>query len=1196
MVLHHNIRFVVLVLGWLSFSGAVGAQSSKPVQQRAKVPARQAGKGKVAAKKAVKPKARKPSVPMPNFPKSVALHLKTLGHPYKGKKAARALQKLGPIAVPALVWALENGKKRLSETALYSLCTWPTKQRLSSLKPTLHKLLKVALTTSNKARIRAALQTASRHHVCDVTTQRLAVKHLNLKKHGRDINRQILRYLGHCGAKAKASLPAVLKVVAKKSSLLRWVAMDAVSHIGVRSSSDVKAILSLAGTMRFSRKYVFAALWRLGPQAKSAIPFLLNRLKNESQWKMRSHVIDTLGQIHSNPKRVVPVLVERLHDLGGPKPKTGLGGIGTFGLGGGGVLMGGRGRGRGGFGVYRRPAFKPIRTCLYTTRSLPRHWFGTKRVQVAASEALAEYGVQAKSAAPYLMRLLESHLSSVRAAARNALIAIGSVALPHVKKGLRSDNTRVRAECERILLKMKLPPEVAFKMALEVAKDCRRVNNNWSILLKQLGRKILPALLKCLSPGKSSQKYSVVQALRKIGAPGVLILAKRLRASRKDNVQSMYLDILSQLHEKGYPAASTVTLLLYHNEPDIRKKAAKTLLRFGSKVAPLIRKAYPLLLIDVRKEMLDAIGSNLKDYASLLPLFLFDESKRFRSQATKVLAESGYISVSAKHLMPILQQMLQHKALDIQKNALLLTKKLGSDAAPLVRDVIRLAKHSDKKVSILALQVLKNMGKKATPALPLVLSILKQGLKKPAKKKTKKLLTSKIHVKVIKAKKGKSKKAKKAKNKGTTKPVKAKAPTSKRARFKLPPKDTSNDIVRKRMALRRKRRKKLIQLILRKKGLLGTLSRSNNIYNSIGYHSNSLPERMDLAIQILRNLGAKAAPAVPLLVRVLVEKAHTHSKVLSILKSLGAKSAPAVPHLIKVVQGKYKRRKGLVGLFGSASDYYVGGGVRKKAALVLGAIGPAAKAAVPALRSIANAKKAAVRLAAIQALAAMGLAAKEAVPTFVKAVKTKTGKRYTRRLLRGILGGVSSSRIGSILSAKGSGTAFGVGGLGYAGSGLSRRKPRRKYRKYRKPPRRYRKPRRKYRKYRKPRSYGLFGRYRGRARRYRRRYRRRRARLNRLGRYRRRKRYGRRKVKKARVSIKDQNWKIQHAAADALGKLGRHAKAALPDLTTMLKDNDLKLVQKVKKAIAAIQKDSRPGSPKAKIPKKVRAKAPTPKK
>ena len=63
--------------------------------------------------------------------------------------------------------------------------------------------------------------------------------------------------------------------------------------------------------------------------------------------------------------------------------------------------------------------------------------------------------------------------------------------------------------------------------------------------------------------------------------------------------------------------------------------------------------------------------------------------------------------------------------------------------------------------------------------------------------------------------------------------------------------------------------------------------------------------------------------------------------------------------------------------------------------------------------------------------------------------------------------------------------------------------------------------------------------------------------------------------------LKDKDWQVQQAAAEALGNMGSDAKAAIPALTELLKDSHEWVRKSANKALQKIKSDEEPTIPTA---------------
>lgn len=97
-----------------------------------------------------------------------------------------------------------------------------------------------------------------------------------------DLNHQAAFAFKALGATARSAVPRVMEIAERK----------------VSPASQYSAIVALGG---------------IGPPGKETLPSLLRGATNANCW-FRSYTISALGSIHSEADRVVPVLINALHD------------------------------------------------------------------------------------------------------------------------------------------------------------------------------------------------------------------------------------------------------------------------------------------------------------------------------------------------------------------------------------------------------------------------------------------------------------------------------------------------------------------------------------------------------------------------------------------------------------------------------------------------------------------------------------------------------------------------------------------------------------------------------------------------------------------------------------------------------------------------------------------------------------------
>lgn len=122
------------------------------------------------------------------------------------------------------------------------------------------------------------------------------------------------------GPKAKAAVPLLLNDAKAKDAHLRRRVVNALGLIQSESDVVVPVLMALVddadpgakGTSRVGVMAVRALSWH-GPQARSAVPFLLDALKARSEEKdIRNAIIHALGKIGGDHPLLVPTLLAHL--------------------------------------------------------------------------------------------------------------------------------------------------------------------------------------------------------------------------------------------------------------------------------------------------------------------------------------------------------------------------------------------------------------------------------------------------------------------------------------------------------------------------------------------------------------------------------------------------------------------------------------------------------------------------------------------------------------------------------------------------------------------------------------------------------------------------------------------------------------------------------------------------------------------
>jgi HEAT repeat protein len=246
-----------------------------------------------------------------------------------------------------------------------------------------------------------------------------------------------------------------------------------------------------------------------------------------------------------------------------------------------------------------------------------------QQVQIKAAEALRYIGPDAATAAPALVRKLGIRGSeiAIAIAARDALVAIGTAALPSLIQCLESDHKDAR-EWAMVILAGIGP---AAKDAVPALAKLVNLpdHDQTRIAIAALGRigpgasaaiPTLSAAYESLKPDDEDRKYDVLDALPKIGAPPSPRIIGDLNDPDPDRRASAVL-ILSQFGAKARSAAGRLQTLLDDPSPVVRVKAAVALLS----VDPANPRVLPALSIALDSSDVDILDDAVSAIAKLGP-------------------------------------------------------------------------------------------------------------------------------------------------------------------------------------------------------------------------------------------------------------------------------------------------------------------------------------------------------------------------------------------------------------------------------------------------------------------------------------------------------------------------------------------------------------------------------------------------
>ncbi len=195
--------------------------------------------------------------------------VEALGDAMHRRVALEALAKLGPAAKPAIPALTKMLTDREKEFRLLAAVV------IAKIDPESEVALPVVVEMANDPQPQfRAIEAMGKMGPVAVPALVELVK-------GRDEYRRgfAVEALGQIGAGAKTAVPALVELLKSENKRLRWTVDEALTRIGPAAIPALRE--SLTGDDRKFRRAVAEALWRVGPKDETAIPILLELLKDE---------------------------------------------------------------------------------------------------------------------------------------------------------------------------------------------------------------------------------------------------------------------------------------------------------------------------------------------------------------------------------------------------------------------------------------------------------------------------------------------------------------------------------------------------------------------------------------------------------------------------------------------------------------------------------------------------------------------------------------------------------------------------------------------------------------------------------------------------------------------------------------------------------------------------------------------------
>ncbi|HEY7153390.1 MAG TPA: HEAT repeat domain-containing protein [Gemmataceae bacterium] len=585
------------------------------------------------------------------------------------------LVRMGPAAVPALIAALKDEASGQAAATVLSLIG----PRAADAVPALLETLKDRHVAAGRREAAAGALGAIGTPAADIVPALIVA----LKDEKLEVRQHAAEALNWIGEPAREATPALVAAVEDEEEKVAVAACQALAHLGGPGAAQ-----ALFAALRNKRDPVaraaVVALWQMGPAAKSVVPALVTLLKDPPKETERvrlvlqalgpvtvphlsaalkdeepairqnaAELLAAIGPVARETRETVPALTDALKDT---TPSVQLA------------------------AVVALARIDPTRA----REAVPL--LADAVDNVAAVQALADLGTEARAAVPALIAALKHKEKDVRESARRALASIGAPAVPALIAALKDQNDDV-SDLAALALGMIHPRPKEAKSALREAfkKDRPAVAAAVALVRidPEVAGEVVPVLIEELKAADQKRRIAAIHALGQLGAasePAVPVLVKRLKE------RDLLEPILTALFRIG-PAAWKATPALLGVVRDVGEEAA----------------------IPV-KGVLAAIGP--KAIPDLVPL-LRDEDVRFRRFAASVLAAYG---PSAKEIVPALIQALDDPDSDVRAEAAAALEAVGSAAQAAVPALLANLNTYQTRVRASAVWTLGHIGPDAKDA------------------------------------------------------------------------------------------------------------------------------------------------------------------------------------------------------------------------------------------------------------------------------------------------------------------------------------------------------------------------------------------------------------------------------------------------------------------------------------------------
>lgn len=570
-----------------------------------------------------------------------------------------------------------------------------------------------------------------------------------LKDRNQFIQLAAAETLAKIGKNARAATPSLINALRDGRKDLKKAAALALGRIGQSAVPSLLGLLKTNNEDKVIRVAIFKAFEIMGPQAKEAVPVLIEALrdreravtfaastalskigelaisqlidsaKNEDQ-EIRLAAVTGLGALGAKSKPSIEALARALKDeqliirqaatdyigLVGPGAKIAIPELIVLTRSRDKALKDMSLRALGNIGEAAISAVPAVTECLNDAYPFARK---------TAAEALGKIGPGAKSAIPAMLKLTQVQDKSTRDICSQALARIGKESIPELIEALNIENRWTRECCAEALATIgadAIAPLIKFLNGKSQPGHAIATEALGKMGLK--AKAAIPTLLETLESQESTLRYGSVCALGQIGLANpatIKALTERLKDKNKI-IQWAAATAIGQLKPKPEAAIPELLLALQSDNESLQCAAAEALGKLGRPA----KKAIPTLIEMLghpRQRQRSSATKALPGFgkAAIEPLLaaLRDDNTQRRFHAALAIGQLGTLAV------PTLTEALRDPNSEVGSaaaRALGLMRAASKDAVPALIQALK-----NKNIRTNAMTALENIGQVAVPQL-----------------------------------------------------------------------------------------------------------------------------------------------------------------------------------------------------------------------------------------------------------------------------------------------------------------------------------------------------------------------------------------------------------------------------------------------------------------------------------------------